>query len=253
MVPPRALALGVKDLLPQQSVPSAGQVEDTSKYILSAISVGKRYLVTAGTRLLKIWSGKTFAPLYTVVAHRGAVTAMEIMLEDVDDGRSPQKRLLTAGMDHLLKVWDIGKHSGVCLRVLLVKFGYVTAVVSHKSQIVCGTSYGKLEVFDSTSYQHVHCVTADTAHVTALCVLQPYVISAGYDNAIKIWETKEFTCIHRVSVDVRPLALCIRRQAVVSSELGTAANVALIVGDAGGAVTTWQWLSPLHDYLVEQE
>lgn len=195
-----------------------------------AISSENSFLVAAlSSRKLCFWNLNTGQIFRTFTGHTQKVCA-------VDVGKVFNRHIVSAGCDHMIKVWDVQQDNPVCSRYVSSDCNAIS--FSPDETIICsGHANGKV-LFSKISRFWVNQISEIQAHtqsVTSICPLQhgSLILSSGRDNWHNLIDTRTMQICSKFRTRCSRVASSWSRVCVSSDDKHA------VVGSADGIVYVW--------------
>lgn len=173
--------------------------------VVEFLTISKSLLISCGSDgTLKFWSLETRKPTFSIIAHKGGITALAV--------NSSGELLATGGNDNAIRFWDVPTgqklgeiekpHSGA---VLALKF------TSDTSKLVSGSADKSLRIwrvnrrdrFITLEYQSNIIAHDDDVNDIAISPDDKEVASVSSDGFLKIWKFSGGAMIHRVKLGAK--------------------------------------------------
>jgi hypothetical protein len=100
--------------------------------------------------------------------------------------------IYSSSLDGTVRIWKKNNElKYICTSVLQISNYAVLKLVIHKDFLIVGTWNGVIEIWSINALELLFTLNAHTDHITGLNIFNNILISAGYDNQIKIWKLIE--------------------------------------------------------------
>ena len=153
------------------------QVDEKSNKIISA----------SEDDTIKIWNLKTGECLKTMTDHKGWVTSILIL---------PNNILISGSCDETIKIWDLNSYK--CLNTLINQSRVYSICLISDNQIACGSRDGSINIWNFENSIKVKSFKAHDQWIPYLLSVDKtkFISCSGeIDKKIKIWNSKTFDCI----------------------------------------------------------
>jgi len=195
-------------------------IEGHESSVLSIAKTDGYYVTSSSDGVVKVWNDETFALTVSIDAHQWDVRTVV-----VDDGK-----IYTGSDDYSIKIWDMetgdlikaikSAHTGSITKLLItnkylisssldgtIKFrdkqtgelirtlkvdSPVNTIVNDEEHLISGSDDHTIRVWDLSTGKLIKSMdNGHTAGVSALMIIDDYIVSGGKDKKISIWKYYE--------------------------------------------------------------